>query len=250
MGIESRQAEIRIQDGVAQHYEGQRYRNPVARAYHLWWSEMMVRALPAGGRWLDLGCGTGWTHEALRHMGLDRRVIGLDISLGMLGYARRRGMPVVLGDVGALPVASASVDVVLAKGVLHHLSDLPVALAEIHRVLRPGGFLVAAEPNRSPFRRLGALVPGRDRHFSELHRDFSRREILAAMRPYFQIEDLRFFGWLAYPFSFPDVANFGRRLRLTVRGIQRLIRLDEKLCRLPEIRSLSWALLVRARREA
>jgi SAM-dependent methyltransferase len=250
MGIDSRQAEIRIQDGVARHYEGQRYRSPVARAYHLWWSEMMVRALPAGGRWLDLGCGTGWTLEALRHLGLDRRVLGVDISFGMLAYARRKGMPVALGDVGALPVASASIDVVLARGVLHHLEDLPGALAEIHRVLRPGGLMVAAEPNRSAFRRLGALVPRRDRHFSDLHGDFSPREIQAAMKPYFRIEDLRYFGWLAYPFSFPDVADFGRRLRLTTRGIQRLIRLDEKLCRLPGIRSLSWALLVQARRAA
>jgi SAM-dependent methyltransferase len=69
--------------------------------------------------------------------------VGVDVAGRMLAHARARGLAVVQADGHALPIASGSVDVVIAgKGALRYL-DPAVALPEIARVLRPGGALAA-----------------------------------------------------------------------------------------------------------
>lgn len=89
-------------------------------------------------RVLELGCGTGRLLAAL-----DAPVrIGVDISVGMLGRARQRGLAVVLADAHALPFADHSFEAVLApKGVFRYLDPLS-AMRECARVLAPGGQLV------------------------------------------------------------------------------------------------------------
>ncbi len=89
-------------------------------------------------RVLELGCGTGRLLAAL-----DAPVrVGVDISVGMLGRARQRGLAVVLADAHALPFADHSFEAVLApKGVFRYLDPLS-AMRECARVLAPGGQLV------------------------------------------------------------------------------------------------------------
>ena len=105
--------------------------------------ERFEALLPAGGRVLDLGCGSGWAARRLRASGL--RAVGLDRSAGRLARARAgdRPTPLVLGDMRALPIALGSVDGVWACASLLHLpkADLPSALTAIHAVLRPSGAL-------------------------------------------------------------------------------------------------------------
>jgi ubiquinone/menaquinone biosynthesis C-methylase UbiE len=98
--------------------------------------------LPAGARdVLDVACGTGIVTALLRGPG--RLVAGLDRSPGMLGVASRRmDGRVVLGDAAAMPVRSASVDVVVIVWLLHLLPSAAPVIAEAARVLRPGGVLV------------------------------------------------------------------------------------------------------------
>lgn len=102
----------------------------------------------------DLGCGTGYMGAGL--LGRVGRLICVDGSAGMLEEARgrleraargRRGTEVELrqGELDALPLADAEVDGALAGLVLHHLPDLDAALAEMRRVLRPGGTCVVLE---------------------------------------------------------------------------------------------------------
>ncbi len=100
----------------------------------------------AGRRMLDAGCGSGCLSAALRDRGAD--VTGIDASTGMLALARRR-----LGDEadlhvvdlsGPLPFADGAFDDVVASLVLHYLEDWGPTLAEIRRVLKPGGRLIAS----------------------------------------------------------------------------------------------------------
>ncbi|HZF12254.1 MAG TPA: methyltransferase domain-containing protein [Thermoanaerobaculia bacterium] len=98
----------------------------------------------AGGRRaLDLGCGTGLVAQGLRES--SGEVWGLDLSYPMLAKARSRlGSRVVQGEAEALPLRSASLDLVVCRQVLHYTREAEV-LCEAARVLRPGGELRLAQ---------------------------------------------------------------------------------------------------------
>jgi SAM-dependent methyltransferase len=99
-----------------------------------------------GARVLDVGSGTGSNLRMLRDLGF-RRVVGLDRSAAALRQcAAKRLGSVQRADVCALPFRDASFDLVLATDVLEHVRDEARAVAELHRVLRPGGALVATVP--------------------------------------------------------------------------------------------------------
>jgi len=105
--------------------------------------------LRPGRRALELGCGTGIF--LLRVAPSGARIVGLDLSEDLLGKARARvqGLANVVlhrGNAEQLPYASGSFDAVYGSSVLHHL-DLGHALAEVFRVLKPGGRSVFTEPN-------------------------------------------------------------------------------------------------------
>lgn len=105
--------------------------------------------VPTGGLVLDVGCGPG-TITA----GLAGAVVGLDPAAEPAARAARL-LPgrIVRGTVEALPVATASIDVVLAHAVFEHLPDVGAALGEVRRVLRPDGTLAAVSSDWS-----GAVV--------------------------------------------------------------------------------------------
>jgi SAM-dependent methyltransferase len=93
------------------------------------------------GRTLELGVGTGVVAVELRGRGRD--IVGVDLSEPMLYRAHERlGARVALADVQRLPLGDGSVDDAYACWVLHLVSDVAATLAEVRRVLRPGGRLV------------------------------------------------------------------------------------------------------------
>lgn len=94
-------------------------------------------------RVLDLGCGPGAYVETLAAMVPEVRYMGLDFSAGMLEKHPQRGA-ITQADSQDLPYAAHSFDVVMANHMLYHLPDIDRALAEIRRVLRPDGVLLAA----------------------------------------------------------------------------------------------------------
>lgn len=103
-----------------------------------------------GERVFDLACGTGdIAFEAARR---GATVVGLDITPRMIELARRKpegaGGAWMVGDMLALPAADATFDVVTTGYGLRNVVDLPRALAEIHRVLRPGGRLCSLDFDR------------------------------------------------------------------------------------------------------
>ncbi|MGH3382750.1 MAG: class I SAM-dependent methyltransferase [Actinoallomurus sp.] len=91
------------------------------------------------GTCLEIGCGTG-VHAA-RVRALGRRPVGVDLSAGMLRYAKGR-LPAARADAVRLPVRSGSVDAAIAVMVHTDMPEYPAVLHEAARVLRPGGVFV------------------------------------------------------------------------------------------------------------
>jgi SAM-dependent methyltransferase len=95
---------------------------------------------------LDLGCGAGTDLLIAAQMtGPTGRVIGVDMTASMLERARMSADEMGLGNVEALPLDDASVDVVISNGVIDLVPDKDAVLDEIDRVLRPGGRLQVAD---------------------------------------------------------------------------------------------------------
>jgi ubiquinone/menaquinone biosynthesis methyltransferase len=126
------------------------------------WKDRVVTLakVNAEDRVLDLACGTGDLVERSRRRGA--RTVGLDLTPRMLTLARKRGIdaPLVAGDIGLLPVASETFSVVTVGYGLRNVPDLPSALREIHRVLRPGGRLCALDFDKPESAWLRAIYLG------------------------------------------------------------------------------------------
>ncbi|MBN1811775.1 MAG: class I SAM-dependent methyltransferase [Anaerolineae bacterium] len=103
-------------------------------------------ALPPGAWVLDVGCGTGTTaaHAVASYRA---RAVGVDLSPSLLqeATALHASLPVLQATGERLPLPGSSVDALLAECVLSLMADLDRALAEWHRVLRPGGALAVTD---------------------------------------------------------------------------------------------------------
>jgi SAM-dependent methyltransferase len=100
---------------------------------------------PGGGPVIDVGCGEGRAARELVNLGY-QRIVGVERSptLAAAAAAGSPGVPVLIGDAAALPVADASADLVLACMSLLDVDDFTGAVSEIGRVLRPDGALCLA----------------------------------------------------------------------------------------------------------
>lgn len=126
-------------DDFAGWYERER-----GRGYHQMLDDLeleLVERYGRGKRILEAGCGTGLLLEQAARIG--SHAAGIDLSAGMLGKARERGLDVAQGSITALPVPDASFDVVYSVKVLAHIEDIRTALAEMARVTAPGGVVLA-----------------------------------------------------------------------------------------------------------
>jgi SAM-dependent methyltransferase len=159
-----------------------RYQAPAAdTAYPLEYAFHLVGDI-SGKSVLDLGCGAGENTVCLAHRGA--RIWALDICEALVRTARRRlaghhlsgRARVLVGSAHAIPLRTASVDVVFGNAVLHHL-DLDRAVIEIGRVLRPGGRAVFREPvrNSPALKQLRRLIPLQWENVSPFERPLTSR---------------------------------------------------------------------------
>lgn len=130
---------------------------------------------------LEVGCGTGvLASRLLSELGPDAHLVAVDTSERFVDLTAQRGVPARVADVQALPFPDDSFDVVVAAWMLYHVPDLHAGLAEVARVLRPGGRFVA--------------VTNGDEHVADLRREaggapmithFSAENGEAALRRHF-----------------------------------------------------------------
>jgi ubiquinone/menaquinone biosynthesis C-methylase UbiE len=119
---------------------------------------------------LDVGCGDGSALATAASQNGAHRFAGIDWSADALRQARRRSLTVVRAAVSApgLPVADGAVDVVIMSELIEHLVDPDAAVAEVRRVLRPGGSLLLSTPNLAAWYNRGLLAAGIQPVFSEV----------------------------------------------------------------------------------
>lgn len=154
-------------DAMAQGYERHRH-----HGYHVFLDESEVAAvadLVRGRDVLEVGCGTGLILQRLA--ALARTARGVDLSAGMLAQARARGLDVVQADATRLPFPEASFDVVVSFKVMAHVEDICAAMAEIARVVRPGGYVAVEFYNRHSIRSLIKAVKRPDPIGGGVHDD-------------------------------------------------------------------------------
>jgi len=202
-------------------------------------------------RGVDIGCGDGTaTSIALTTCRRSRRgsieIVGLDWSMAALAQAAQHGVPVAKASVEApgLPLATASIDIVMMSEIIEHLVDTDAALAEARRVLVPGGTLLLSTPNLAAWYNRALLAVGIQPLFTEvsLHAIHGRpgSEVVGHLRLFTR----RALVGLLEANGFVDVEITGAPYHDVPRPFRPL---DRLLCRTPSLASI---LLASARKPA
>jgi SAM-dependent methyltransferase len=145
-------------------------------------------------RILDVGCGEGELAERVRSE-LGAEVIAIDQSARMVELTGRRGVDARVGSAEKLEFGEGSFDCVVAAWMLYHVRDLDRALAEMARVLSPGGRLVAVTNGRDHCRELYELIER-----GRMPSSFLAEDAEALLRRHFpKIEGRDAHGWLVFP---------------------------------------------------
>ena len=159
--------------------------------YEHWHRYVFVADLVRGRRVLDAACGEGYGSYLLARAATS--VTGIDISAGAVKHARERyplgNLEFVQGSVTQLPLADASVEVVVSFETIEHLTEQREMLAEFRRVLTSDGLLVVSSPNRPVYNEAGDV----ENHYHVAELD--RTELKALLDP-----------------AFPDQAWYGQRV--------------------------------------
>jgi SAM-dependent methyltransferase len=161
-------------------------------------------------RVLEVGSGPGYFSERV-HFELGARVVALDLSPRMVELARARGLDARIGDVQELPFPDARFDCAVANWMLYHVPDLDRGLAELARVLAPGGRLVAATFGEDHLRELWRAL-GEEKAAAV---EFNRRTGADALHPHFARVERRDADATVV---FPDREAVRRYVAATIRG--------------------------------
>jgi SAM-dependent methyltransferase len=145
-------------------------------------------------RILEVGCGEGELAERMLTE-LDAEVVAVDQSERMVELTRSRGVDAGVADVQELPFADGEFDCVVAAWMLFHVRELDRALAELARVLRPPGRLVAVtnsvEHLRELYELLGVARPPFPFNAEQAEADLARH--------FARVERRDASGWVAFP---------------------------------------------------
>jgi SAM-dependent methyltransferase len=185
------------------HHEGspgpKRYGFAIAEEARAAWLRLRVGA---SRDVLDLGCRDG---TLTRHFALQNRVVGIDIDVEALAAAGSRlDLSAIVADLNrpVLPLASRAFDVVVAGEVLEHVQFPDMLVAEVRRVLRPGGVFLGSVPNAYRLRNRLLFLRGRQFETDPTHLHwYSRHGLRALLGAHFTGIELGYAGgrraWLS-----------------------------------------------------
>lgn len=168
--------------------------------------EQELARKPGVRRLLDVGCGDG--ENLLRFDALPVQRVGVEVSALRLQEARRHGLDVVQGSGAKLPLPAERFDLIYIAHVLHHVAEYQIVLAELRRVLAPGGRVFVVETvTDHPLLRLGRKIRPAWRG-DAVEVSWRYQELARALEDAgFQIErsdryNLIFFLWEMMPLAF------------------------------------------------
>jgi len=137
-----------------------RYRTGSFARRSRFFSDQILPLVPLRGKWLDVGCGTGYFSRMLTQSGVS--VVGIDASVAMIEEARIRAARQpgagtarfeVVRTVEKIPFESAEFDACIVLSVIEYLNDPDACLDEVSRILKSGGYFIFSIPhNRSVIR--------------------------------------------------------------------------------------------------
>lgn len=222
------------------------YDNGRDRGYHKLIDDLelgLIKKYGAGRDVFEAGCGTGLLLQ--QAAGVARRAVGLDLSRGMLGPARSRGLQVVQGSLTAVPLPDQSFDLVYSMKVLAHVPPIREAVAELTRLVRPGGHLLLEFYNPYSFRALAKRLggPGKIAANTNESHVFTRYDTVAQARDYLPpnvdlvgVRGVRVVTPVSSVYRFPPLGRLFSRV-------------EHAICDLPLARQLGGFLILIARRQ-
>lgn len=149
-------ATVDFYDGVSEGYaELYRSKSPGSLAFRIRKQRLLEMFDRPGGSVLDLGCGTGVITDELLELGC--RIVGLDPAPGMIAQAKiihesKEGASFAVGFAERIDQPDESFDAVICMGVFERVANPEASLAEMHRVLKPGGTILVTLTNQtSPY---------------------------------------------------------------------------------------------------
>lgn len=153
-------------------------------------AELFARWIGTGNRLLELGCGAG---TLLARYAAGNRVTAMDVDQAALDACRASlGVETVWGDFArALPFGAGSFEVVVAGETLEHMPYPALLLAEVRRVLVPGGWFLGSVPNAYRYRNRLAVLAGRPIDADPTHvQYFSLASLRATLGGHFAVEEI------------------------------------------------------------
>ena len=191
--------------------------------------DYVMKVLPPGGKVLDIGCGAAPVVSELRKRGVE--CVGIEYAPDMIKHARQRLRSMDLADdklmradCRAVPFADASFDVIVCLGVISYVEDFGQVIGEFHRLLKPGGHVLASfrnvhsvaifDPVRTAKEVVKMLIGKSQKRGYVIGRTMDHREVTKAFADHdFEYRD--FFG-----IGFGPIKVLGRRIfseRMSIR---------------------------------
>lgn len=127
-------------------------RRSSALLYEPYRTAMLGHVTTTSGPIIDVGAGGGHLVDRIATSHEGRLVVGVEPSAALVKAAHSAGGQIVRAAGEALPLAPSSVGCAIAERVLQHVDDVPAVLAEMDRVLGPGGLLLLADPDHRAVR--------------------------------------------------------------------------------------------------
>ena len=168
------------------------------------YANLLLPSRESAGLWVDIGCGRGELIDLAGRSGLAG--MGLDMERDGLRDLQRTGRPVLVADLGeSLPFRDAALDGVTFVEVIEHIVHAEDLLAELARVIRPGGWIVITTPNVAHLTyRVRALTGHPPKQEGYHYRFFTRKTLAQAL--------------VGAGFVPEDAASFGKSLVLSKWG--------------------------------